>query len=126
MKRGFFGLCTLLVFLFLGLWGSYAMGDFHEPISDSLEQAAQTALAGDMAKAVQTAKAAQTKWEDGWNRVAILADHTPMDEIDGMFARLEMYAQAGNTADFAACANQIATLVSATAEAHELSWRNLL
>ena len=126
MKRGIFGLCTLLVFLFLGLWGSYAMGDFHGPISDSLEQAGQAALAGDMANAVQTAKAAQRKWENGWSRVAVLADHTPMDEIDGMFARLEMYAQAGNTADFAAHCNQLAVLITATAEAHELSWRNLL
>lgn len=126
MKRGIFGLCTLLVFLFLGLWGSCAMGDFHQPISDALEQAAQTALAGNMEQAVQQAKTAQAKWQKGWNRVAIMADHTPMDEIDGMFARLEIYAQAESVSDFAAHCNQLAALISATAEAHEFTWWNLL
>lgn len=126
MKRGIFGLGILLVFLGLGLWGSYAMSRFHEPVADALEQAAQTALAGDLELAVQDAKAAQAKWERRWNQVAVLADHTPMDEIDAMFARLEIYGQSGNAADFAAHCNQLATLISATAEAHELSWWNLL
>ena len=126
MKRGIFGLGILFVFLGLGLWGSYAMSRFHEPVSDALEQAAQTALAGDLELAVQDAKAAQAKWERRWNQVAVLADHTPMDEIDAMFARLEIYGQSGNAADFAAHCNQLATLISATAEAHELSWWNLL
>ena len=126
MKRGIFGLGILLLFLVLGLWGSYAMSRFHEPVSDTLEQAAQTALAGDLELAVQDAKAAQAKWERRWNQVAVLADHTPMDEIDAMFARLEIYGRSGNVADFAAHCNQLAVLISATAEAHELSWWNLL
>lgn len=126
MKRGSFGLGILLLFLGLGLWGSFAMSRFHEPVADTLEQAAQTALTGDLAQAVQGAKDAKATWDRGWGRVAILADHTPMDEIDATFARLEIYAAAENRADFAACANQLAVLISATAEAHELSWRNLL
>lgn len=126
MKRGVFGLGILLVFLVLGLWGSFAMSDLHQPVSKVLEKAAQTALDGDLEAAAIAAKEAQGKWEDHWHPVAMLADHTPMDEIDGMFAQLEIYAQAGNHQHFAACANQLAAMISATAEAHELTWWNLL
>lgn len=126
MNRCFLGICILVLFLVLGLWGAKAMTDFHEPLSQALEQAANAALTGDLSQAAEQAKSVQQKWDQYWARVAILADHNPMDEIDGLFSRLEAYAQAGNRADFAACCEQLSTLLSATAEAHTLSWKNLL
>lgn len=126
MNRGLLGFCILLAFLVLGLWSAKAMTDFHEPISTQLEQAAQMALTGDFQQATQTARQAKDQWDTHWGRVALLADHTPMDEIDGLFARLEAFADAGNANHFAACCNQLAVLLSATAEAHTLSWKNLL
>ena len=126
MKRGIFGLALLAVFLFTGLWSAGAMKRFHMPLSDRLEQAAQTALAGDLQAAAREAMAVRDQWDQRRGQVAILANHTPMDQVDTTFSRLEAYARAGNAGDFAALCKDLAAQLSATAEAHQLSWRNLL
>ena len=125
MKRGVFGLLLLIVFLGLGLWGSFGMAKVHQPLSQMLESAAETALSGDLDTAATAAKEVQAEWERHWNRVAVLADHTPMDNIDGMFAQLEVFAQAGNHQHFAACCKELASMISATAEAHRLTLWNI-
>lgn len=126
MKRGVFGLVILVVFLVLGLWSAKAMEHFHSPLADRLEQAAEMALAGDLEEAALLAREVHRRWDLRWAQVAIMADHTPMDEIDATFSRLETYAQAGNSWDFAALCKDLSSQISATAEAHALSWRNLL
>lgn len=126
MNRGLLGLLILVAFLAVGLWSAHAMTDFHDPLSARLEEASALALSGDMAQAKAVANQTKQAWQTHWGQVAILADHTPMDEIDGLFARLDAFAQAEHAEDFAACCNQLSILISATAEAHTLSLRNIL
>ena len=101
------------------------MADFHEPLADRLDQAAQTAQTGSLSQALSMIHDAKQEWEDHWGRVAVLADHNPMDEIDGLFAQLEQYAIAGDVSNFSACCGYLRSLISATAEAHALRWHNL-
>lgn len=126
MKRIWLGLGILALFLTLGLWSSYGMQKLHTPLAHNLEKAAAAALSGDLAAGKEQAQKAKMQWDDQWNPSAVLADHTPMDEIDGHFARMEVYAQTENTEAFAATCQQLAKLITATAEAHSLTWWNIL
>lgn len=126
MSRFWIGVILLVIFLCLGLWVTWTMNNIHEPISQALEQAADAALTGDLDAGVALALDAQKAWEDHWRGTAAAADHAPMDEIDGLFAQVQIYAKSGRTADFAAGCGRLAKLIAAIGEAHNPGWWNLL
>ena len=126
MGRFWLGIGILVLFLVLGLWISSEMEDVHMSIADTLETAAEQALSGDMAAGQETARQAEAAWKKHWHASATVADHAPMDEIDGLLAQLECYSRAGQAGDFAACCTRISLLVRAMSEAHNLTWLNLL
>lgn len=125
MARFWLGAGLLAAFLALCLGVGVAMEQTHEPISAHLEQAAGACLDGDPQAGYALARQAHDRWRSGWNWVAAVSDHAPMDEIDSLFAQMETYAQAGLTGEFAACCNRLSQLVQAVAEAHSLHWWNL-
>ena len=126
MGRFWLGVGILLVFLTLGI-GITAFADAtHTPICQELEAAAAASLSGDLPGGIALAEDAMTRWEERWHAVAIFSDHAPMDEIDGLFAQLEVYGKTGSAQEFAACCARISKLVGAMAEAHSPSWWNLL
>lgn len=126
MKRIWLGIGILALFLALGLWSAHSMGKLHIPLAQDLEKAASSALSGDMQLGQALAKKAKETWDAQWHKSAIWADHTPMDEIDGLFARLEAFSETKNAESFAAYCKQLAKLITATAEAHSLNWWNIL
>lgn len=126
MSRFWVGVALLGIFLGFGLWVAETMDSVHMPIAQKLEQAAQDALDGDMGSGVARADEAYKEWERCWRGTAAVADHAPMDEIDGLFAQVQSYARAGNGADFAACCSRLSKLVEAIGEAHDPGWWNLL
>lgn len=126
MKRIWLGVGFLVLFLVLGFWSSYSANKLHKPLAQDLEKAATAALSGDMTTGEALAKKAKDLWDKQWHRSAILADHAPMDEIDGLFARLEAFTETKNIEAFAAYCRQLAKLIAATAEAHSLNWWNIL
>lgn len=126
MTRFYFGIFLLVLFLVLGLWVSHTLDTIHAEISDTLTQAAAVALSGNLEQATDMALSAKEKWEKSWQGTATVADHEPMDEIDGLLAQLSCFAEAGNVSDFAACCTRCSLLVSAISEAHSLTWWNLL
>lgn len=126
MGRLWLGVGILVVFLVLGLWIGSMMDDIHLSIADTLETAADQALSGNTTAALDTAKGAKVQWEKHWHGTAAAADHGPMDEIDGLMAQMERYAQADQWGDFAACCARLSLLVQAMSEAHSLTWWNLL
>lgn len=126
MRRTVLGAGLLVVLLVLGLIISWGMNRMQLPLTETLEKAADAALSGEFSQAVDLGNAAKAKWEDQWNLTASLADHAPMDEIDGLFSQLEAYAREEEKTHFAACCWELASLIQAVAEAHSLSWWNLL
>lgn len=126
MGRLLLGVAILLCFLCLGLWVSGTMENLHSELCDTLMEAADLALSGDLDAGAALAQNAKARWEACWNGVASLADHAPMDEIDSLFARLRFYASTGAAADFAAECSRIAKLADAVGEAHSFTWWNLL
>ena len=126
MRRFLLGVGLLLALLALGLWISFTLTQTHQSIAHTLEEAAVQTLSGDPDTGRALAQQAQQVWEAHWHSTASVADHAPMDEIDGLFSQLEIYAQAGQEADFAANCTRLSKLIDAVGEAHSLTWWNLL
>lgn len=126
MKRLWIGIGLLAAIMILGSWTSQRMADIHTAISDNLHQSAQAAQAGQWNKADELARSSQTQWQESWDFSAILADHTQLDEIDGMFAQAEVYRQSRDSLAYAAVCARLATSIDTLQEAHQLSWRNFL
>ena len=123
MGRFWIGVALIVLLLGLGLYSAYAVEASHEPIAQALEQAAESQ---DPRQAEALLQQAQQKWDHHWHGTAILADHGPMDEIDGLFAQAQAYAKAGQTGDFSAFCLRLAQLIRATADEHQPTWWNFL
>ena len=126
MKRGWLGAGILVAFLVLGFGVSVAMDNAHLPASRWLDQAAEHTLAGEFEQAIPLAMAAKTRWEETWSGTAVVADHSPMDDVDALFAEMEIYAKTKEEPHFAACCRELAQRLQAVAEAHKFNWWNVL
>ena len=126
MGRFWFGAGLMALMLAAGLWIGGQMNQLHQEIAASLEQAAKQVMDGDLEGGIALSQQAQKDWDSRWQTTATVADHAPMDEIDSLFAQLQIYGQAGNATDFASYCTRLSKLVAAMGEAHALSWKNLL
>ena len=102
MKRSWIGFALLLVLLAGGIAATWGMAECHEPIARDLENAAKTALQGDMARGESLMLQARDAWGRSRHLGACFAAHTPMEEIAALFAQVEVYAAAREETDFAA------------------------
>lgn len=126
MKRFWIGFVLLLILLIGGFASSFALDKLHTPISDELSLAAEAALDDRWAEAVSLAQRARSQWEKQRHAVAAITSHTPMEQIDSLFEELEVYRTEEEVLPFAACCASLSALVDAMAEAHSMSWWNLL
>ncbi len=125
-KHFWLGIGILVLFFVLGLGTTWAMDAMHIPAEQELAQAARLALDGNMAEAEALAQQAKLRWEKWWDITASVADHSPMDEVDQLFAEMEVYAVAREEQHFAACCAQLSRLVSSMADAHRPAWWNFM
>lgn len=126
MKRSHFGGGLLLLLLILGFLTSWAITRCQEPISKDLKQASQAALREDWEQTGALIQSAESRWQTCWHFSASLADHSPMETIDGLFAQLSTYLQVRDAAAVSAVCAELARQVEAIMDAHSLSWWNLL
>ena len=126
MVRGWLGFGILVFFLILGFVVTGVMDNAHDPTEQLLSQAAEKVLAGEFEEAVALGKEAKRRWEGSWNGTATVADHTPMDDVDALFAEMEIYAQTEEKPHFAAVCKELSRRIRAVAEAHRFSWWNIL
>ena len=126
MKRFWIGLVILITTLGLGFWSMVAMNKAHTPIAEQLRHAAEAAQDGDWERAGSLTDQAKKEWEKQWYLSASFADHTDIDDIDAIFARLEVFLRQQELEDYAATSAQLSEEVKALEENHRLSWWNLL
>ena len=119
------GVLILALLLGLTLGISWAMNAIHSPLQQSLERAADAALKGDISQAQQLGDQAKQRWDTFRKAIAVVADHTPMDEIDQLFGQMRAYAYAEEETELAACCAQLSRLIQSMADAHILTWWNL-
>ena len=126
MKRFWIGVAALSVLLVVSLWVTYAIKEIHHPITVTLEAAEDAALAENWQLAEELATDARSQWARHRQFTAAVADHAPMDEIDGLFAQLPVYAQTRQGSGVGAVCARLARLISALEEAHGPTWWNFL
>ena len=123
MDRFRLGAALLALLAGLGLWLSFSMERKLMPIADMLEASSQRVLAGQEAEGTALAEEAHRRWQACRNGIAAFSEHEPMEEIEGLFARLESYQ---GSRHYAACCAKLADLIRAVAEAHSPTWWNFL
>ena len=126
MKRLWLGAGLLVFFLILGILLSVWMTNTHDHISRQLSLACTLSQSGDLAQAGRLAQDASSQWEQYRNRVAALADHTPMEEIDSLFCELQVYLQMDEPVHFSATCARLDLLLQAMGEAHSINWWTVL
>ena len=125
MVRGWLGLVSLIIFLVLGFVTAGVMDYAHTPTERLLSQAAEKTLNGAFEEGVALAAEAKERWEKHWNGTATVADHSPMDDVDALFAEMEIYAKTEEKPHFAACCQELCQRIQAVAEAHRFNWWNV-
>ena len=120
MKRALAGISLLAVLLLGSLGVSRQMQRMHEPIAASLRQAATA----DTLAAEDAVQKARQVWQRYRKFTAAFADHTPMEEIDVLFARLEVHPPASE--EFRAICQEIVRRLTDMAQSHQPTWWNLL
>ena len=125
-RRFWFGIFLLLILVALGIFSVIAVDTICSPLEKTLMQAQSLALDGDLERAIPLGLQAKSDWESKRNFLAVLADHSPMDDIEQLFAELEVYGKFQDKTHFAACCSSLAVLCHAMVDAHAPAWPNLL
>ncbi|MGM9603245.1 MAG: DUF4363 family protein [Faecousia sp.] len=126
MKRFWLGIAILAVLLGLSFAVQGVMGKIHNPMAEDLERSADFALAGDWEQATHYYAKARHTWEHYHGMTASVADHSPMDELDMLFAELSALCAEKETVHFAATCRSASRMAEAMADAHTFAWWNLL
>ena len=126
MKRSIWGVGILIALLILSIAIAALMHDVHYRISDLLSQAAAAAEQDDWQQADRLARQAEQQWQQYHHFTAAFADHTPMDELDGLFAELLVFLNNRESPHFASTCARLSLLAQSMADSHGVQWWNLL
>lgn len=126
MKRVLFGAVLLIAIFAAGLWAQSRMAAIHGYEANLLAQAGREAGKEDWDAAQALFYRARRKWKDNYHFTAALADHTPMEDVEALYAQLEAFADKHEAPHFAALCAEAATRLEALADAHLLAWWNVL
>ena len=124
MKRCIFGAVLLAAVGLACLWTGAALNRFTEPVCRTLERAQEAALAGDWERAAKNALAAENAWAEKWHGLASAADHTPLEDIDDLFAQLSLCRRMEKKEDFPVLCAQLSRRLQAVSNAHAPDWWN--
>jgi len=115
----------LLLLLAVGILTTEYMTRCHRDVTEVLEAAAKDAEAGNWQPARAKLLAAEEGWKKKWGITAALSDHEPMEKINDLFARLEVYAQEQDSIGFRVLCARLTEALEAIGEAHSVAWWNL-
>lgn len=126
MKKFIIGITVLSLLLSGGLLVAKATEEMYSPVIALLEEARDAALNGAFETAKSRAEEAKRLWDKQKNATATVADHTPMEDIDHLFAETDIYARTEEIPHFAACCAQLAVMIRDMSDAHAPNLWNLL
>ena len=126
MKRLYIGIGFLAVLLAVGIGITVAFARLHEPLSEDLRAAIETAEAGDWETTDELVTKIRGDWERCRNFTAAVADHEPLEQMESLLAQIEVYARHRNVEEFASSAAALARMAAAMANSQSISWWNLL
>lgn len=126
MKRSWFGAGLLAALLILSLLSGRLLSRCHQPAARDLEEAAQTALAGDWSRTADLTRSARSRWERCRHFSAAITDHAPMEQIDRLFAILEVHQHTRSSPDTAALCAELAQRIRRISQDQQCSWWDIL
>ena len=124
MKRIWFGGALLALLLILGIFCAGFMEDAHLEQASLLNRAADLAAAGNWTAANSVFSKAHQNWDKRSAIISGLSDHEPMDQIEGCFAQLEVFAQMQDAVSFSSSCRFLAKQLEALGKSHSLSLQN--
>lgn len=126
MRRLWVGVIPLLAVLIVGIGLTVAFERIHEPMAEKLEQASAAALQGDWEKALALTGEVRAEWEKYRGFAAAVADHEPLEQIDGLLAQLKVWEKQQEPTGYATTCQQLAQIARAMADSQRIIWWNLL
>ena len=125
MKQLWFGIGLLVFLILIGMLLANHLEQAHEPAAKDLQKAGACALKGDWDLAGALALRAKKSWQNHRPVTAMLAHHGPMDQVDVLFARLDIYRACQDPAAFSAACAELSRNLRAFSQSHRFSWQNL-
>lgn len=124
MKRIWFGAALLGALLILGILSAALMENTHLTQASCLNHAAALAQAGNWKGAEAAFSEAKNSWDKRSALIAGFSDHGPMDQIEGMFAQLEVFLQLRDEAAFCSSCRYLAKQLEALGKSHSFNLQN--
>ena len=121
MTRFRIGASLLAVLLALCVWSQLRMSAIQRPIAGTVSRAESYAAREEWTQAAAALLTAQSAWEEHRTLLAVLGDHQPLEDIEGLFARLESYAQEQDKTEFQAACKELNRRILAVKEAQEFN-----
>lgn len=126
MKRLWIGLALLLILLAAGIFSTVAIEEFHHSLAMRLESTAAAALAEEWEETCLLLHQCRSRWIRYRNFVAAGSSHEPIEEIDSLYAQLDIYFQRRDSIGFSLCCTVLRHRTEALGEAQSINWWNLL
>lgn len=124
MNRIWFGAALLAALLIFGIGCAAFMEDTHLAQAAQLDRAADLAMSGNWKAAGTVFSDAQSSWERNRSVIAGFSDHGPMDQIEGIFAQLEVFVKIQDTASFCSSCRYLASQLEALGKSHSFNLQN--
>ncbi len=126
MKRLWIGVGFLLVMLVIGVVLTVEFDRIHQPLAQGLDRAAALSEQGLWEEAEAAVLQCRADWLKNRHFVAAVADHEPLEELEGCLDQLVSYGKTRNDSEFAALCVRVAGMARAMGESHQVTWWNLL
>lgn len=126
MKRLWIGIAILVVLLGLSTGMSLALSGIHRELARELDEACRAAVAQDWVAADTHTAAAGEQWQKYRRFCASFTEHTPLEQMDSLFAQLNVCRKLVLPEDYALICSQLAQLARAIGESHGFTWWNFL
>ncbi len=126
MKRLWIGLGLLLVLLAIGLGLLFFSQHFFDSFSANLEEAAELAMEKNWPAATEKAEKSRAMWQRCYQFFSAISDHEPIEAVQELFSRLELYAREQMYMEFSTVCKSLAKLADAINESHNLRWWSIL
>lgn len=124
MKRIWFGAALLAALLLLGIGSTALMEDTHLTQAAQLNRAADLAMSGNWKGAGAAFSEAKSSWDQRSPIIAGLSDHEPMDQLEGIFAQLEVFMQMQDAVSFCSSCRYLAKQLEALGKSHSFNLQN--
>ena len=124
--RTWIGVGILVLLLGIGIFFTAYTANTQDRVAGILAESREAAAVGQWEKAAGKCYQARTLWETHRKTTAAVVDHEPMEEVESLFAQLDVYLKARDPVAYCACCASLEVFARAIGESHSVSWWSLL